>query len=996
MSTIRGVLVTAMSWLAVGAANAGPIRAATQDPPRAEREASADESELEALLEEERRAADLARRRGVLPTAMRTLEELLDENADDFASRTLLSRCLLDRSDYAAAREAAARALADAQRLAAPAAARAECARNLAEIDLTLGRAADAIAVRAELAPATDPRDAWILARAFTAAGDREKAAEHLALGAAASVDQEWEGLLARAACERAQGNLAAASRSLVRADEVAKLSDATGRSSEPDVLAALADLYFEADREVKDAEQRSAASLYNEALALNTTHEPSLLGQFALHRYNWQRRSKSAQDFLDEALRARPGSIAAHVAGASADLDDGQLKSARERLQKLDLLAPARRDVMTLRASLAFVEHDVAACDAILAELAAVDPKDSVPEREVGRHLLELYRFAEGLPFVRRAVERNEHDAEAWTQLGRALANTGDEKAARDALDRAQAEAGGRQDAWRNNLRVVLKKMSAEHVTQTAGDLSFSWNPEHARVLAAYMIPFYTEARAELAARYGYTPGPTRIEVFAQHKDFSVRSTGFEGFPALGVCFGPVVTAVSPMSELRGTFAWTRTSFHEFTHVIHLGLSHNRCPRWITEGLATWEEVNRNPSWTRNMRRELCDAVANGDVIPVRDLNRAFRGPRILFGYYQGGLLCQMLIEEHGFPPMIRLLDAFDRGLDLDQAFAEVFRTTPEDVDEKFDEFVAREIGGLRIEPRWSAARTARIKLGLAPKPPPESSVDERAKWVDGWCTVAWSAWQRRRKVDAQEALRVLAAVQPEPPRATLLRGEIQLSDGDRQGARKTWKAAIAGGGDEFRARVALGSLAAEAGDLEEAEQQFLAAEKIFPGFDERELCAELKLVKLYEQMERGDDAMRARERWLAWDAGDLKERRKVAAWHFENGRFEEAARRFQESIEIDLFLRQVHRALGDSLFALDRHAGALREYEMVLAVPAELDADSQEPLGDEDQAEILARQAACHAALGRNDVALEMARKALALDDDCARARELLRKLE
>src|SRR5262249_4493564 len=146
------------------------------------------------------------------------------------------------------------------------------------------------------------------------------------------------------------------------------------------------------------------------------------------------------------------------------------------------------------------------------------------------------------------------------------------------------------------------------------------------------------------------------------------------------------------------------------FTHVIHLGLSHNRCPRWITEGLATWEEVHRNPSWTRNMRRDLVDAIANGEVIPVRELNRAFRGPRILFGYYQGGLVCQMLIEHAGFTPMVKLLEAFDRGLDLDQAFAEVYHQTPEEVDRDFAAFVARETKDLRIEPRWSPPRAARI----------------------------------------------------------------------------------------------------------------------------------------------------------------------------------------------------------------------------------------------------------------------------------------------
>ena len=180
--------------------------------------------------------------------------------------------------------------------------------------------------------------------------------------------------------------------------------------------------------------------------------------------------------------------------------------------------------------------------------------------------------------------------------------------------------------------------------------------------VLEAASCPT-TSRRARSWRALRHTPGNTTIAVFRRLGDFSVRSVGFEGFPALGVCFGPVVTAVSPLSRLRGSFSWARTGFHEFSHVVHLGLSNNRCPRWITEGLATWEEVARNPTWTRNMRRDLVDAHANGNLIPLRELNRAFRGPRILFGYYQGGLLCRMLIDEHGFQPMVQLLMAFDLG---------------------------------------------------------------------------------------------------------------------------------------------------------------------------------------------------------------------------------------------------------------------------------------------------------------------------------------------
>jgi hypothetical protein len=357
---------------------------------------------------------------------------------------------------------------------------------------------------------------------------------------------------------------------------------------------------------------------------------------------------------------------------------------TAREGIAWLRERAAGRREVRTLEASLAWIEHRNDDCQAILGELARISSEDSRPEREVGRHLNELFRFTEARAFLEHAVGLDPSDYEG-ARARRTSQHTGMEDEGLAALQKSEIAARGRQDAWRRNTIQVLERMRTEHVVEDLGELSFSWRPDEEEILRTYLVPFYARARSDLAARYGFTPGPTRIEVFRRFEDFSVRSVGFSGFPALGVCFGPVVTAVSPLSELRGTFSWARTSYHEFTHVIHLGLSHNRCPRWITEGLATWEEEQRNRSWTRNMRRDLLDARANGDLIPLRELNRAFRGPRILFAYYQGGLLCEMLVGEFGFPPIVRLLEAFDRGLDLDQAFAENFSLTSEEVDQRF-----------------------------------------------------------------------------------------------------------------------------------------------------------------------------------------------------------------------------------------------------------------------------------------------------------------------
>ena len=946
------------------------------------------------LIAEELRQTALQVRRGQARKAIATLEEILAEDERNAEARTLLAEALWEKGDPAAALSEATRALADA---GPDGDLRARAGRTLGGMLTRLGRASEAARVLEtsdELkAPLRDARGAWILGAALWEAGSRDRARDVLGRGARTPDDQGWEALLARGLCERRLGDLEGASKSFVLADEASRKEVG---SSEPDVLAALGDLYYEADREVEAGRRRSAADLYKEAQKLAPGHEASLVGLFRLHRTNWLRQSRSASDILDELLTLKPSSIEGLIAAASADLDDGQLKSCRERLALLGALAPGRREVRGLQAALAFVTHDAKECERLLAELAKEDPLDAAPEREVGRHLSELYVFAEALPFEKRATERDERDYEAWKELGRAMANTGDEEGGRAALDRAAMLAAGRQDAWRDNLRLVLKRMSETLKREKHGDLTFAWNPAAADVLRTYLVPFYANARAELIERYGHTPAPTTIEVFDRHADFSVRSIGFEGFPALGVCFGPVVTSVSPLSELRGTQSWARTSFHEFTHVIHLDLSHNRCPRWITEGIATWEEENRNPTWTRNMRRELVDAIANGDVIPVRELNRAFRSHRILFGYYQGGLLVRMLIERRGFPPIVKILQAFDRGMDIDQALSEIYQTTPEELDRDFDLYVRQKTEGLAIEPRWTEETAERIRAGLArERPPKEAGPEKLEAWANGWCTVAWQAWQSGRKIDAEEALRRIHGLDPEPVRAQFLRGEIALQAGDDGTARRIWKAALERG-DDFRVRIALGTLAAAAGENEEAEEHFLAAEEAFPGFDEEPLSAELRLSALYAQLERKDDSLRALERRLDWDAGNLKGRLAVAAWHFDEGRFEASAKRYGEANEIDPFRRQLHKDFGDALRAAGRHEEALREFTVGPKVPPELDADEPGEMEPVERAEWLALQAACLQALGRTAESHERARQALEIDPDQKLAREVLEKAQ
>jgi tetratricopeptide (TPR) repeat protein len=302
----------------------------------------------------------------------------------------------------------------------------------------------------------------------------------------------------------------------------------------------------------------------------------------------------------------------------------------------------------------------------------------------------------------------------------------------------------------------------------------------------------------------------------------------------------------------------------------------------------------------------------------------------------------------------------------------------------------------GLAIEPRWTDATAERVRAGLSREPPPKTAGAEKLDaWANAWCTIAWHAWQDGRKVDAQEALRAIQGLDPEPVRARFLRGEMALRADDEKKAQAIWTDALRSG-EDFRVRMALGTLARQAGDTDLAERHYLAAEKDFPGFDQEPLSAELQLASLYAGLERKDDSLRALERRLDWDAGNLRGRLEVAAWHFEEGRFDASAKRYAEANEIDPFRRQLHRASGDALRAAGRPEEALLEYTVGPKVPPELDADKPGEMEKEESAEWLGLQASCLQALGRNAEALERAKQALTLDASCKVAHDVLEKTQ
>ena len=158
--------------------------------------------------------------------------------------------------------------------------------------------------------------------------------------------------------------------------------------------------------------------------------------------------------------------------------------------------------------------------------------------------------------------------------------------------------------------------------------------------------------------------PGPVQLEVYPNHEDFAVRTTGMPGLGALGVTFGEVVAMDSPSARKPGDFNWGATIWHEMSHVFILTATNHRVPRWFTEGLAVHEEGQRSPEWRNRLTPDVVTAIRDKKLLPVAKLDRGFVSPdypaQVIVSYFQAGSICDFVAEKWGDDKLLDLVRSF------------------------------------------------------------------------------------------------------------------------------------------------------------------------------------------------------------------------------------------------------------------------------------------------------------------------------------------------
>jgi tetratricopeptide (TPR) repeat protein len=426
---------------------------------------------------------------------------------------------------------------------------------------------------------------------------------------------------------------------------------------------------------------------------------EQNVAARIGMAQLMLEQNPPAAKAAIEQALKTNANYVPAHLLAAEIALDERRRDDAKGAIDRALEVNPNSLEARSLQAAVAWLEGRDADFERLAQEVLKINPVYGDVYRTAGDHAARNYRFDEAVAMTKRAIAIDPDNARAQADLGLHLMRTGDEPAARLSLEAAYKGDPFRSSYLTTNLLTLLDELD-KFETITDGKIVIRFHPAEAGVMREYALPLAKESLATLEQRYQFeAKGPILVEMFPKHDDFAVRTLGLPGMiGALGACFGRVVTLDSPRARKPGEFNWGETLWHEMAHVITLQMSNNRLPRWLSEGTSVFEERRARPEWGREMDVPFAQALGEGRLLKLADLNEGFSDPRMIsLAYYQSSLVVEHLIDTYGEPKFHQFVRSYGRGLETEDATKEVFGATIDEIQKGFDARLEKQYDALR-----------------------------------------------------------------------------------------------------------------------------------------------------------------------------------------------------------------------------------------------------------------------------------------------------------
>lgn len=374
----------------------------------------------------------------------------------------------------------------------------------------------------------------------------------------------------------------------------------------------------------------------------------------------------------LEAAMTGNPNHVRSHLLLTDHLIDGEEYKGAEESIAKVIEINPHQADAWSYRAVMAHLRNDDAAENKARKEALGIWKTNPEVDHLIGKKLSQKYRFAEGAAYQRRALKFDAKFLPAKQQLAQDLLRLGEEEEGWRLADEVhQTDA---YDVTAFNLTTLQENM-AKFVTLTNADFILRMSAHEAGVYGKRALALLTRAKSNLCAKYGMElKQPTIVEIFPNQKDFGVRTFGMPGNPGyLGVCFGAVITANSPASAGGHPSNWEAVLWHEFCHVVTLQFTKNKMPRWLSEGISVYEELQENPVWGQSMTPRYREMILGKDFTPLGQLSAAFLAPKtemhLQFAYYESYLAVEFLVKKFGIESLRKILHDLGEGTEINAA---------------------------------------------------------------------------------------------------------------------------------------------------------------------------------------------------------------------------------------------------------------------------------------------------------------------------------------
>jgi len=661
----------------------------------------------------------------------------------------------------------------------------------------------------------------------------------------------------------------------------------------------------------------------YTHVLEQNNKYVPALVGMAQTAG------GRVANRFLDSALEFNARSVSALETRAGQFIEDDRYDAAEDTLHLAFQINPESQDSLTLMAAIAYLKGDQKTFQELEKMMETLSPGNGRFYSRIAEICGRSYRFDEAVQMAQKAVTLDPRHWSGYTILGMNLLRLG-----REAQGRSYLETGFQGDpfnVWAMNILKVLDVLEGFETRKT-DHFIVRMHPSDAEILWPYVEPLLIESWNTLTAKYDFKPqGPILIELFPNHEDFAVRTSGLpEIGHLLGVCFGKVITLDSPRAHKPpGSINWQEVIWHEFAHVITLQMTNNKLPRWLAEGVSVFEENSGRLEWGRRQDIELIKAVQENRIMGLAQLDEGFSQAKtaaeLSFAYYESSLLVEFIVERYGFETLKAMIYQYATHADMGAAFKTVFHISLDEFESDFFSWINQRVKTINIY----------VPGNVASEMSPFSE-----KEIGGNMPAA--AFQKDAMADA-------------------LRKRIEAQPRD------------------FSAQFQLGLILYESKDFQAAIEHLTIARDLLPGYSASPSPRQI-LAAIFEQLGDTQAMIRELEALVKVQQHAFNACFKLGQAAQARKDFDRAMYYFERAIAVDPYDLEVHRSLGAVSMQRSDYLKAIREYGVLLAL------DSTDPaLANTDLADAFLRG-------GNKDQAKRYALAALEIAPMFERAQDIL----